>query len=132
MNAVDTNILVQYMVKDDAEQFAKADAFLKGRTSDDPAFISLIVLVELTWVLRRLYRYSREQVHSVMTLMIETAGLTIEDEFFVSTLISHGAVLKDELADHLIAHSALKAGCARTVTFDRAAAARVPSMELLS
>jgi predicted nucleic-acid-binding protein len=132
MNAVDTNVLVQYIVNDDAEQFAKAAAFLKGRTPDDPAFISLIVLVELTWVLRRLYRYSREQVHAVLLLIMETAGLLIEDEFFVSALISRGAALKDELADHLIAHSALKAGCVRTITFDREAAARIPAMELLS
>lgn len=132
MNAVDTNVLVQYIVNDDAEQFAKAEAFLRDRTPDDPAFISLIVLVELTWVLRRLYRYSREQVHAVLLLIAETAGLLIEDEFFVSTLISRGAALKDELADHLIAHSALKAGCLRTVTFDREAAPRIPSMELLS
>lgn len=132
MIGVDTNILLRYIVKDDAEQYAKAEAFLKARTADDPAFISLIVLVELTWVLRRLYRYPRSQVHAVLLLIIETAGLVVEDEYFVSMLVGGGVVLKDELADYLIVHSAAKAGCAQTLTFDRDAVAAVPGMELLA
>lgn len=132
MNAVDTNILLRYIVNDDADQYLMAERFLKARTADDPAFVSLIVLVELTWVLRRLYRYSRAQVHAVLLLIVETAGLVIEDEYFVSTLLNREVALRDELADHLIAHAALKAGCLRTLTFDREAVAAVPSMELLT
>jgi predicted nucleic-acid-binding protein len=131
MIGVDTNILLRYIVRDDAEQYAKAETFLKARTADDPAFVSLIVLVELTWVLRRLYRYSRAQVHAVLQLIVETAGLVVEDEYLVSRLIGSGVALKDELADHLIAHSSAKAGCVQTVTFDRDAAAAVPAMELV-
>jgi predicted nucleic-acid-binding protein len=132
MIGVDTNILLRYIVKDDAAQYAKAEAFLKARTADDPAFVSLIVLVELTWVLRRLYRYPRAQVHAVLLLIVETAGLVVEDEYFVSMLVGSGVALKDELADHLIVHSAAKAGCAQTVTFDRDAVAAVSGMELLA
>lgn len=132
MNAVDTNILLRYIVNDDVDQYSIAERFLKARTADDPAFVSLIVLVELTWVLRRLYRYSRAQVHAVLLLIVETAGLVIEDEYFVSTLVNGKVALRDELADHLIAHAALKAGCQRTLTFDREAVAAVPSMELLT
>lgn len=132
MIGVDTNILLRYIVKDDAQQYAKAEAFLKARTADDPAFVSLIVLVELTWVLRRLYRYPRAQVHAVLLLIVETAGLVVEDEYFVSMLVGSGVALKDELADYLIVHSAAKAGCARTLTFDHAAVAAVPDMELLA
>jgi predicted nucleic-acid-binding protein len=132
MIGVDTNILLRYIVKDDAQQYTKAQTFLKARTADDPAFVSLIVLVELTWVLRRLYRYSRTQVHAVLLLIIETAGLVVEDEYFVSTLVGSGVALKDELADHLIAYSAAKAGCAQTLTFDRDAVAAVSGMELLA
>jgi predicted nucleic-acid-binding protein len=132
MIGVDTNILLRYIVQDDAEQYVKAERFLKARTADDPAFVSLIVLVELTWVLRRLYRYSHAQVHAVLLLIVETAGLVVEDEHFVSMVVGSGVALKDELADYLIAHSAAKAGCVQTVTFDRDAAAAIPSMELLA
>ncbi len=132
MFGVDTMFLLRFIVIDDAEHYARAERFLKARTADDPAFVSLIVLVELTWVLRRLYRYSRAQVHAVLLLIVETAGLVIEDEYFVSMLVGSGVALKDELADHLIAHSAVKAGCVRTVTFDRDAVTAVPGMELLS
>jgi len=64
-------------------------------------------------------------------LIVETAGLVVEDEYFVSMLVGSVA-LKDELADHLIVHSAAKAGCAQTLTFDRDAVAAVSGMELLA
>lgn len=132
MNAVDTNILLRYIVNDDAEQYAKAEAFLKARTADDPAFVTLVVLVELIWVLRRLYRFPPTQIHSALTVLLETAELAFEEEQFVATLVVSGTVMTDELADHIIAYSASKAGCTRTVTFDTRAASRAPGMELLS
>ncbi len=132
MNAVDTNVLLRYIVNDHPEQSARAISFLGVRTADDPAFVSLIVLVELTWVLRRLYRFSRLQVQAVLMQIVETAGLVIEDEFLVSTLVYRKVALKDELADHLIAYAAARSGCLRTLTFDRRAAERVDGMELLT
>lgn len=132
MNAVDTNVLLRYIVNDDADQSVKAASFFGARSADDPAFISLIVLVELTWVLRRLYRYSRPQVHAVLLQMVETEGLVFEEEQVVVGLVHGEAVSRDELADHLIAYAAAKAGCARTLTFDGRAAERVAGMELLT
>tara|TARA_R110002020_G_scaffold62616_4_gene167379 strand:+ start:115 stop:513 length:399 start_codon:yes stop_codon:yes gene_type:complete len=132
MNAVDTNVLLRYIVDDDPEQSAKAASFFRARTADDPAFISLIVLVELTWVLRRLYRYPRSQIHAVLLQMVETEGLAFEEEHVVVELVHGEAASRDELVDHLIAHAASKAGCGRTLTFDRRAATRVAGMELLT
>lgn len=132
MIAVDTNILVRYVIKDDAEQFAYAEAFLGERDVDDPAFVSLLVLAELVWVLRRVYRLPAERVQDALMLMVETAGILFEDEYFVSQIVRSGVALKDEVADHLIAHSAQRAGCVSTVTFDKRAAKAIPSMELLA
>jgi predicted nucleic-acid-binding protein len=132
MNAVDTSVLVRYLVRDDLEQHAKAADFLKSRTADDPAYVSLIVVVELIWVLRRLYRYSREQIHFVLARLLETAELVFEEEQYISTLVNKETDAAGNLADHLIAFSALRAGCSRIVTFDKRAAKSVAGMELLA
>jgi predicted nucleic-acid-binding protein len=132
MKAVDTNVLVRYVVRDDPQQFAKAAAFLEQRTPNDPAFVSLVVLVELVWALRRRYRYSREQVHSLVLALLETAEITFEEEQFLSTLINGNKQTRGDIADHLIAFSAARAGAAFTATFDRQAAKVIPSMELLA
>lgn len=132
MNAVDTNVLVRYLVRDDLEQYRIAADFLNRRTADDPAYVSLIVVVELVWVLRRLYRYSREQVHAALVYLLETAELAFEEEQYVSTLLNQDVGKRGDIADHLIVFSAFRAGCSRTVTFDRDASKLVPGMELLA
>ncbi len=44
MKAVDTNVLLRFLVRDDDEQAAVAAAFFSKRTAEDPAFVSLIGL----------------------------------------------------------------------------------------
>jgi predicted nucleic-acid-binding protein len=132
MNAVDTNVLVRYLVRDDLEQHTKAADFLNKRAVDDPAYVSLIVVIESVWVLRRLYRYSREQIHFVLVRLLETAELAFEEEEYLSTLLNREAGMKGDIADQLIVFAAAKAGCSRTVTFDRSAAKSVAGMELLT
>lgn len=130
MKAVDTNILLRYVVRDDPRQFDKAAAFLNERTVEDPAFISLIVVAELFWALRRHYRYSREEAHSVIAALLEAAEVAFEEEAYLSALLAGEPT--GDIADHLIAYCATRAGCTSTVTFDRRAAKSVPGMKLLS
>ena len=44
MIAVDTNVLLRYILRDDERQFAASTAFFQARTMEDPAFVGLIVL----------------------------------------------------------------------------------------
>jgi predicted nucleic-acid-binding protein len=130
MKAVDTNVLLRFIVRDHPQQFDAASAFLRARTPDDPAFISLIVVAELVWALRRRYRYPREDVSAVVAALLEAAEVVFEDEPHLSALL--GMHPKGDISDHLIAHCAVRAGCASVATFDKKAASRVPSMELLA
>ncbi len=60
MTGIDTNVLVRYIVQDDPAQSALATTFIeKNCTAKKPGFINLIVLCELTWVLKRAYRAER-------------------------------------------------------------------------
>ncbi|MBL8577816.1 MAG: type II toxin-antitoxin system VapC family toxin [Mesorhizobium sp.] len=130
MIAVDTNILLRFVLRDDEAQFIKASAFLEERTSEDPAFVSLIVVAELVWVLRKRYGYSRTDIGTLLSRLLDTEEILFEDHGSLSAI---AAEAKDgDLADHLISYSARRAGCSHTVTFDLKAARLVPSMELLS
>ena len=53
MYALDTNILVRYIVQDDKEQAQKAVHAIERLTSEERGFISCIVLCEVNWVLMR-------------------------------------------------------------------------------
>jgi predicted nucleic-acid-binding protein len=130
MKAVDTNVLLRYIVRDHPQQFEAAAAFLRARTPDDPAFVSLIVVAEFVWALRRRYRYSREDVHAIVVALLEAAEVMFEDEPYLSALLADQP--KGDIADHLIAYCAARAGCGSVATFDRNAAKIIPTMELLS
>ncbi len=131
MIAIDTNVLLRYILRDDERQFDASALFFQARTMEDPAFVGLIVLCELTWSLRRRYGFSAQQVSTVVATLFETAEVHIEDEADVSACLSNAGA-GAEIADVLIAYCAARAGCAATVTFDQRAAARIPGMELLA
>ena len=131
MIAVDTNVLLRYMLRDDEKQFIASASFFRARTMEDPAFVGLIVLCELTWSLRRRYGFSAQQVSTVIATLFETAEVQIEDEAEVSACLANASA-GAEIADALIAYCAARAGCAATVTFDQDAAGRIPGMELLA
>ena len=130
MKAVDANVLLRYIIRDDPQQFDIAVMFLGARTAADPVFISLIVAVELIRVLRRQYRYPHEDIRTAIMALMEAAEVVFEDEEYLSALLASSP--KGDITDHLIAHCAARAGCSSTVTFDKAAARSVPAMELLS
>jgi predicted nucleic-acid-binding protein len=130
VKAVDTNVLLRFVLRDDEAQFAQASRFFGSRSVDDPAFVSLVVLAELAWALRQRYGYSRLQIVSLVFALLETAEIAFEDEAALSEVVAQAE--RGDLADHLISYCARRAGCAATVTFDRDAARLVNSMELLT
>ena len=77
---IDTNILARYMVNDIPEQYKIAESLLeKYCTQENPGFISLIVCCELDWVLRKSYKYSREQVHGMFVTLLSANDLEVEN-----------------------------------------------------
>lgn len=132
MIGVDTNVLLRFVVIEDAGESARAAAFLKARSADDPAFVSIVVLVEFIWVLRSRYRFPQDRVVFVIESLMSSPAFVFEEQRHVSSLLRGLRIRPGDLADHLIALSAARAGCSHTVTFDAAAASNVSSMELLA
>jgi predicted nucleic-acid-binding protein len=128
---LDTNVLVRYMMQDDARQAASASALMEALDQDRPGFVSLTSLVELVWVLSSAYGRDRAQVSLALESLLRTAAITVERNeiaWRALRLFSSGSA---DFADCLIAQSGAAAGCESTVTFDRAAA-RDAGMVLLT
>lgn len=131
MIGIDTNVLVRLVAPDDERQNGIARAFFAERTASDPAFVSSIVLAETVWLLRRRLGYSKDVVEGLVRSLLASDDFLLEHSDELVALLDKPASARSQLADHLIAWSAERMGCMRTVTFDRRAARRVRSMELL-
>lgn len=78
MIALDTNVLVRYIVQDNREQAQKADSVIERLTSEERAFISCIVLCEVNWVLSTTYKISRVERLKTLKKIISVASFDIE------------------------------------------------------
>jgi predicted nucleic-acid-binding protein len=131
MIGVDTNVLVRYIVADDEDQTRRAAAFLEGAFSvDDPGFVSVVVLVELVWVLERTYRFSPDEIAGAIESVLRAEPLRTDRRAEVVEALGVFQTKQGSCADALIATLAERAGCAHVVTFDRKAA-RLPGFRLL-
>jgi predicted nucleic-acid-binding protein len=132
MIGVDTNVLLRLYVADDREQHEAARGFFAARSKDDPAYVSLIVLIECVWALTKTYKYRWEQINDLLDALVDTSDIVIERADMVADALSRVTEGNIDLVDALIAGTNIADGCRMTVTFDKKAARRLPSMELLS
>jgi predicted nucleic-acid-binding protein len=115
MRAVDTNLLVRLLVRDDAKQVAAAEAFVaKG------AWVSHLVLAETMWVLDAVFGLDSKQIAMAIDMLLRHANLTIQDSEVVAAALSHyRSRPKVGFSDCLILEVAKKAGHIPVGTFDR-------------
>ena len=128
MKAVDTNILVRFFERDDAGRTAAADAVLLGR---DSFFVSSIVLCELGWVLRSVYKRRPDEVATVFRELLEVKTAVLDRDAVLNglALLEGGA----DFSDGVVLREARREQCTAILTFDRNfARAGAPEVELLS
>src|SRR6516225_9716637 len=78
MIGLDTNIVVRYLMHDDAAQTAAAVKVIDSLSQDSPGFLSQIVIAELVWVLEVCYRFNKNEVESVLDTLLRSRELVIE------------------------------------------------------
>lgn len=130
MIGFDTNVLVRYLMQDDAAQAAKASRLIERCSADEPGFITLVVLVELVWVLESSYDIQRARIAAALELLLRTRELRVEQAEVAWHAVRVYRESRADFADALIARCAAAAGCERILTFDRDAA-RLAGMALL-
>jgi predicted nucleic-acid-binding protein len=122
MIGLDTNVLVRYIMQDDAKQSAKATKLVESLTRDEPGFVTVVSVVELGWVLSSSYALTREQVVQALEAVLRAKQLVVDQADQVLRALRVFAAGSADFADCLIERIASNAGCAQTMTFDIAAA----------
>ena len=114
MRAVNTNVLVRLIARDDPKQVAVAEAFVtKG------AWVSLLVLSEATWVLGSAYDLDATATGRAIDMLLNHRDLTIQDrETVASALEEFRRKPSLGFSDCLILAVARRAGHVPMGTFD--------------
>ncbi len=73
MIALDTNVLVRYLARDDLEQFNIANELINSCTVDQSGYVCREVMIELVWVLERSYKYSREEIADAIESIVSAS-----------------------------------------------------------
>ena len=131
MIALDTNVLVRFLVQDDPGQARIANEVFERLTDVDPGFVSREVLVELVWVLERAYGHGRAEIAGALDGLLSATELVIEAADDVGPALERYRTDGFGFADLMIAAAARRAGARELVTFDRKAA-RLRGVHLLS
>jgi predicted nucleic-acid-binding protein len=128
--ALDTNVLVRFLVQDEPEQARIAADMIEQLTDTVPGFVGREVLVELVWVLERAYGYSRSEIAGAVDGLLSATELVIEAADDVGPAFELYRNDGFGIADLMIVAAARRVGAAELVTFDRKAA-RLPGVRLL-
>lgn len=115
MRAVDTNVVVRLLVRDDAVQTSAAEAFI-----GPGAWVSHLVLAETIWVLDAVYARTSADCARAVELLLQHRSLVIERPDVVAVALSS---FRDNpklgFSDCLIVEIARAAGHEPVGTFDR-------------
>lgn len=120
MIALDTNVLVRLLVKDDPDQFAKALAVLERATdTEEPCFISDAVLCETAWVLASRYGAGRAEILAAMSELVADGRCAFDAPEALTETLQAFEDGRADFSDYLIGASARRRGVRTTYTFDR-------------
>lgn len=123
MKALDTNVLVRFLVWDDKKQ---ADIvyqlFKQAENKNESFFIPLLVVLETIWVLGSAYKIPREEICAALQGLMLMPILIFEAQSALQRTLLAAQTNKIGLADLLIAHSAKFSNCDGVLTFDKKAA----------
>ena len=119
MLGLDTNVLVRYLVQDDRRQYEKARRLIQREAGNgEPVLISLLVLLEVEWVLRSRYGLSKADILAAFSALLDAADLAFEDETSVEYALYTWKDSAADFADCLIEARNRRLGCRATATFD--------------
>jgi predicted nucleic-acid-binding protein len=121
MTGLDTNVLVRYIMQDDARQSALATRLIESLSMESPGFVAIVSVVEIAWVLDSAYGLDRAQLVAAFEALLRTKEIVVDAAPIVSQALRNFGIANADFADCLIERLASGAGCERTMTFDRAA-----------
>lgn len=119
MIAIDTNVIVRYLVGDDPEQTEAAQALVDGLTPDEPGFICREVMLETAWVLERNYDFTRARVAEALMDLTASESIVVENSDEAAAAAHQYGQGGADFADRMILSAARRWGALPLHTFDR-------------
>lgn len=115
MRAVDTNVLVRLLTRDDTKQVSAADTFIARG-----AWVSQLAIAEATWVLAAVYDCDSEAIATAVEMLLSHEHLTLQDAEVVAAAVAQFRQQpRIGFTDCLMLEIARKAGHLPLGTFDR-------------
>ena len=131
MIGLDTNVLVRYLVQDDAAQAKLASAAIESAAGRSERLrLAAVTLCELVWVLESAYDQTRADVARALEQIVRTADFDLEHADHVRTAIERYRSTGADFSDALIGLVNEAAGCEYTLTFDRSLK-RIPHFKVI-
>lgn len=122
MKAIDTNVLVRFLVNDDRAQAEQVrQLFATAEQQREAFYVPLLVLLETIWVLESAYQIQRADLIETLGELLLMPVLQFEQREAVQAMLAVVADTNLDLPDALIAQSALHMGCDSVLTFDQKA-----------
>lgn len=122
MASLDTNVLVRYLIQDDARQGFQARELVNGvLTRGESLFIPITILLELEWVLRANFEFPKDQIILVISSLLAARELVFESEAAAEVALELFRQNKADFADCIHIALAHAAGESPLWTFDKAA-----------
>ena len=115
MRAVDTNVLVRLLTRDDRKQVAAAESFVNKE-----AWVSTLLLIEATGVLTAVYELTHAEIATAIDMLLHHRYLTIQETDSVAAALEQYRNRPAlGFSDCLILETARKAGPLPLGTFER-------------
>jgi len=118
MIGLDTNVLVRYIMQDDAKQSPQATRLIESLDAENPCYITTVSIVELYWVLTASYELTASQAAQALEAVLRTKQLVVERADQVIRALRRFGGGHADFADCLIECAASGAGCTQVLTFD--------------
>ena len=118
MEAFDTNVVVRLLVRDDEEQYRRAELLFRRATADQGVWLASVVLIEVVWVLRVAYKFDRATTAASLRRLIDTDGVQVENGPTTHLALAAFEVGAADFADYFILESARRDGALPLHTFD--------------
>ena len=131
MIGLDTNVVLRYLVQDVPVQSRRATEIITRRLSEhEPGFVSLVTILEVVWVLKSLYKRSRQEIANDVEMILAADTLEVQNEqqiYHAVVALRNGA---GAFEDALIGSLGIWRGCSVTLTFDEKDAQRLQGFAL--
>lgn len=121
MTALDSNVLVRFLIEDALDQTNRAAKLIeKILAQNETIYVSDIALCEIVWVLKRCYRKTKIEILNVIRSILLAKGLIFDSTDSIWNALDAYEHGRGDFADYLIREQARSAGCETVATFDKA------------